>query len=372
MKKISILGATGSIGQSTADVIASAPGRFEVCTLTAHENKDKLEETAKRLGAKRTLLASHDGAAALDAAVQPGTDITVAAISGIAGLRPLMNAIRNSKVVAIANKEPLVAAGALVMAEAKKCGTTILPIDSEHNAVFQVFDANNRSGIARIILTASGGPFLNWSAEQMQSATPEQAVAHPNWSMGAKISVDSATMMNKALEVIEAHVLFDMPPEKIDVVIHPQSVVHSMVEYADGSILAQMGASDMRTPIAYALAWPVRMATPGQRLDLAALGRLEFRAPDFQQFPALKLAYECLKSGPMACLALNAANEVAVEAFLRKDIAFPAILEIIDFALEQLPAGALDSIEAIEAADHAVRRRAADYINNQLPKKRAS
>jgi 1-deoxy-D-xylulose-5-phosphate reductoisomerase len=265
--------------------------------------------------------------------------------------------------VAIANKEPLVAAGPFVMEAAARYGTKILPLDSEHNAVFQVFDFERREGIERIILTASGGPFRTWGAEEIVRATPEQAIAHPNWDMGAKISVDSATMMNKALEVIEAHVLFGLPGDKIEVLIHPQSVVHSMVEYADGSILAQMGASDMRTPIAYALAWPERMETPGQRLDLGGLKQLDFEPPDFERFPALGLAYECIEKGLGACVALNAANEVAVDAFLRREICFPDILNVIEFALRREPDITLDSLDSVEKADGAVRGAVMDYLN---------
>jgi 1-deoxy-D-xylulose-5-phosphate reductoisomerase len=362
-------------------VIASAPERFEVCTLTAHENYEALAAAALRLGARSVVIgnAAHEdalrallkgrgvsvlsGVEALTQAVQAGTDLTVSAITGIAGLKPLMNAIKHSACVAIANKEPLVAAGPFVMEAAARYGTKILPLDSEHNAVFQVFDFERREGIERIILTASGGPFRTWGAEEIVRATPEQAIAHPNWDMGAKISVDSATMMNKALEVIEAHVLFGLPGDKIEVLIHPQSVVHSMVEYADGSILAQMGASDMRTPIAYALAWPERMETPGQRLDLGGLKQLDFEPPDFERFPALGLAYECIEKGLGACVALNAANEVAVDAFLRREICFPDILNVIEFALRREPDITLDSLDSVEKADGAVRGAVMDYLN---------
>lgn len=383
-KKISILGATGSIGQSSADVIASDPERFEVCTLTANENYKALAKVAIRLNARSVVIgnSAHEealreilkgkgvsvlsGQDALIHAVHPETDLTISAITGIAGLKPLMSAIKNSKSVAIANKEPLVAAGAFVMEEAQKYGTQILPIDSEHNAVFQVFDFERRAGIERIILTASGGPFRTWSAEDIAAAIPEQAVAHPNWDMGAKISVDSATMMNKALEVIEAHVLFGLPGSKIDVLIHPQSVVHSMVEYADGSVLSQMGASDMRTPIAYALAWPERMRTPGERLDLAKMSELNFEAPDLEKFPALRMAYECLDKGPLSCLVFNSANEVAVDAFLKQEIGFTDILEIIKFALAHEPDIKLESLDSVEKADAAVQEVAAHYINQEL------
>lgn len=385
-KKLSILGVTGSIGQSTVDIVRSAPDRFDVCTVTAYENVEKLAEIAHSLGAGtavighcghelrlRSLLqgsgiAVLSGEAALEKAVGPDTDITVSAITGVAGLKPLMNALRHSKVVAIANKEPLVAAGDLVMAQAQKYNTQILPIDSEHNAIFQVFDVAQGHGVKRILLTASGGPFLNWQEEDIRAATPEQAIAHPNWDMGAKISVDSATMMNKALEVIEAHILFDLPAEKINVLIHPQSVVHSMVEYNDGSVLSQMGASDMRTPIAYALGWPERMHTPGKVLDFSHPLKLDFEPADFDRFPALRLAYECLEKGPMACLVFNAANEIAVDAFLRKEISFPAILEIIVVALDNMPGITLQDIDSVAKADRAVRQLTSDYIDREYLK----
>ena len=379
-KSISILGVTGSIGQSTADVIASAPERFEVCTITANEDAKGLAETAQRLNAKSVVITNPDkeeelrgylkgsgvsvlsGQDSLINAIAPDTDLTVAAISGMAGLKPLMTAIKNSKAVAIANKEPLVAAGPLVMAEAQKYDTQILPTDSEHNAIFQVFDFERPETIERIILTASGGPFRTWSEDDIAKATPEQAVAHPNWDMGAKISVDSATMVNKALEIIEAHILFGLPPEKIEVVLHPQSTIHSMVEYVDGSILAQMGASDMRTPIANVLGWPDRVATPGDRLDLKALKQLDFEEADFKQFPALRMAYECLDKGLEACLTFNAANEVAVAAFLNEEIGFPGILETIEFALKNIPDIDINSMEAVCSADTSVRALAKDYI----------
>ena len=380
IKTVSILGVTGSIGRNTADVIASAPERFEVCTLTANADAKGLAEAAQRLKARSVVIVDPDkedelrgylkgsgisilsGQDSLVNAITPDTDLTVAAISGMAGLKPLMTAIKNSRAVAIANKEPLVAAGPLVMAEAEKYDTQILPTDSEHNAIFQVFDFERPETIERIILTASGGPFRTWPQEDIAKATPEQAVAHPNWDMGAKISVDSATMVNKALEVIEAHILFGLPPEKIEVVIHPQSVVHSMVEYIDGSILAQMGASDMRTPIANALAWPGRVATPGRKLDLKTLKQLDFEEAEFEQFPALRIAYACLEKGQAACLTFNTANEVAVEAFLDEKLSFPGILETIEFALKHIPDIKLESMEAVEMADSAVRALTKDYI----------
>lgn len=379
-KTVSILGATGSIGASTADVIASNPDIFSVDAVAAGSDAEKLAAVALRLGARRAIIANPDkearlselldgcgievfsGRGALEEAVAPGTDITVSAITGMAGLEPLLRAVRHSRAVAIANKEPLVAAGALVVAEAKRHNCRILPVDSEHNAVFQVYDFERPEGVDRIILTASGGPFLRWSAADMARATPEQALRHPTWSMGRKISIDSATMMNKALEIIEAHVLFGLPPEKIEVLVHPQSVVHSMVEYKDGSVLSQMGASDMCTPIAHVLGWPERIATPGRRLDLATMGGLTFEVPDHARFPALRLAYECIRRGPMACLAFNAANEVAVDSFLKNGLAFPDIMRIIEFGLECAPESRLSDPGEVAAADAAVRRSVAEYI----------
>lgn len=381
VKTVSILGATGSIGASAADVIAANPALFRVDAVSAGADAEKLAEVAIRLNARRAILVDEagearlaellagrgievsSGRAALAHAVAPGTDITLSAITGLAGLEPLLHAIRNSRAVAIANKEPLVAAGALVMAEAARHGCRILPVDSEHNAVFQVFDFERPEGVERIILTASGGPFLRWSVAETARATPVQALKHPTWSMGRKISIDSATMMNKALEIIEAHVLFGLPPEKIDVLIHPQSVVHSMVEYKDGSILSQMGASDMRTPIAHVLGWPGRIDSPGRRLDLAAMGPLSFEAPDHERFPALGMAYECIRRGAGACIAFNAANEVAVELFLKNELDFPDIMRIIAYALECAgDGGPFGSAGEIAAADAAVRRAVLDYI----------
>ena len=360
-KTINILGVTGSIGCAAADVIAANPGTFEVNLISAHEEEAGLREAAQRLGAKHALLTSRDS---LDAPLETPVDVTLCAISGMAGLLSMMRAIESSGAVAIANKEPLVAAGALVMAHAAKHGTTLLPVDSEHNAIFQVFDFEKRTAIEKIILTASGGPFRTWSLEQMSRATLEQALAHPNWSMGKKISIDSATMMNKALEVIEAHYLFDLAPEAIEVVIHPQSIVHSMVEYCDGSLLAQLGASDMRTPIANVLNWPERLKTPGQRLDVKALSTLEFEAPDFERFPALAMAYECLARGPYACVALNAANEVAVEHFLGGYIGFAGILEAVGYSLQQAAPTELPTINDIQKYDEHIRALTTAYIKN--------
>ncbi len=362
-KTINILGVTGSIGQSAMDVICAHANCFDVNVISAHRDESGLAAAADRLCANKTILTSQQD---LNEALQDPVDITLCAIMGMAGLESMMIAIANSKAVLIANKEPLVAAGPLVIAAAQKCGTTLLPVDSEHNAIFQVFDFERRESIKRIILTASGGPFREWSADQMAKATPEQAVAHPNWSMGAKISVDSATMMNKALEVIEAHYLFNLPPEQIDVLIHPQSIIHSMVEYNDGSLLAQMGASDMRTPLANVLAWPERLETPGQRLDLTQLSQLDFEEACHVRFPALKLAYGCLEKGLYASIAMNASNEIAVDAFLNNRIGFLDILQTVHHMIDGAPVKTLDSMAEILEFDGQIREKTDDYINTKI------
>ena len=387
-KTITILGSTGSVGKSTLDVVAANADAFEIHTLTAQKNAAALAEQAKAAKAKHAVIGDEAlynelkdalsgtnikpaaGRAAIIEAASAPVDCTMAAIVGMAGLEPLLAAIRNGEHIAIANKEPLVSAGRIVLDAAKKSGAALLPVDSEHNAIFQVFEQNNRAKIERIILTASGGPFREWSMEQMEAATPAQAVAHPNWSMGAKISVDSATMMNKALEVIEAHFLFDLPPEKIDVLLHPQSIIHSMVEYADGSILAQMGASDMRVPIAHALGWPNRLNGAAQRLDFAKFSNLTFAPMDHRRFPAINLAYDCLKDGQGACIAFNAANEVAVEAFLAGKIGFTDIFDIVRRAVEEKPQGVLSSLESVLAFDQKVRHASQQRIMNIEPSNR--
>ncbi|NCT40838.1 MAG: 1-deoxy-D-xylulose-5-phosphate reductoisomerase [Alphaproteobacteria bacterium] len=367
-KRINILGVTGSIGLSTVKIVLSAPELFDVHVISAHTQKDKLLTLQKQLGATHAIC-THDegGFDRLDDVLHEDVDITVSAITGFAGLRPLLTAIQFSKAVGIANKEPLVAAGPLVISACRAHGTKILPIDSEHNAIFQVFDEVQRSAIERVILTASGGPFREWSLEQMRSATPAQAVAHPNWSMGQKISVDSASMMNKALEVIEAHYLFDMPSDQIDVLVHPQSVVHSMVEYADGSVLSQMGASDMCTPIAYALGWPDRISTPGARLDLSKMSALTFEPLDDEKFPAVRLSKNCIDAGAVACIIMNAANEVAVDAFLKEQIGFLDIVQCVEHSLDAFDSQtkSIDKdarLEDIEALDMDIRRIASKYI----------
>jgi 1-deoxy-D-xylulose-5-phosphate reductoisomerase len=372
-RKIAILGATGSIGRSTLDLIGRNPDRFEVVAVTAATNAGALADIARRTGAKLAVLADesrrsdlHDrlegsscriavGETALVEAATGDADLVIAAIVGCAGLRPVMAAVEAGKTVALANKEALVTAGELMTGAAKRSGSTILPIDSEHNAIFQCLAGSSADQVSRIILTASGGPFRTASRNTIANATPAQAVAHPNWSMGAKISVDSATMMNKGLELIEARYLFGLPSERLDVLIHPQSVVHSLVEFIDGSVLAQLGAPDMRIPIAYALAWPDRMATPAQRLDLAAVAQLDFEKPDLQRFPALRVARQALEAGGAAPVVLNAANEVAVAAFLGGAIRFPEIAELVERALHDMEAQAPAAIEEVLDIDRATR-----------------
>ncbi len=379
-RKISILGATGSVGKSTVDVILSSPDTFDVQVVTANNNVAALAETAKALHARQAVIANANlhqelkdalsgtniGVAAgrealLDAASMPA-DWVMASIVGMAGLLPVMKAVEQGTCVAIANKEPLVAAGTLIVETARKAGTTLLPVDSEHNAIFQVFDGQNQNAIEKIILTASGGPFRTWTLEDMDKATPEQAIAHPNWDMGAKISVDSATMMNKALEVIEARYLFDMPLEKIEVLVHPQSVIHSMVEYVDGSVLAQLGASDMRTPIAHTLAWPGRMKTPGNRLDLKKLSQLDFETLNTQKFPSVALAYESLRMGQSTCVAFNAANEIAVDSFLQKKIGFLDIVKTVQTVLNGSPFESLSGLDDIIEFDKMIREQTKSLI----------
>jgi 1-deoxy-D-xylulose-5-phosphate reductoisomerase len=381
MKTVSIFGSTGSIGCSTLDLIAHNPDFFTVKVLTAGKNYKLLAEQAVKFKAEAVVIAdernlaalqdllknttidvSAGAAALLDAASIP-VDLSVAAIVGFAGLEPVLRSIEFSKAVALANKEPLVAAGALIMAAASKSGCKILPTDSEHNAIFQVFEPQNRDQISRLILTASGGPFRTWSKADIDGATPAQAVKHPNWSMGAKISVDSASLMNKALEVIEAHHLFAMPADQIDVVVHPQSIVHSFVEYRDGSVLAQLGAPDMRTPIAYCLAWPQRMESCGERLDVFKLSELNFEPVRDDVFPSIKWAYQALAQGQGACLTLNAANEIAVEAFLKHDISFAKIYDVVDAMLNQYADVELTGLEEVIALDKKVRNAARDFIN---------
>jgi 1-deoxy-D-xylulose-5-phosphate reductoisomerase len=304
--------------------------------------------------------------AVIEAAERPA-DWVMASIVGAAGLAPTLAAVRRGGIVALANKESLVCAGELVMHEVASSRATLLPVDSEHNAIYQVFDFDRRDAVEELVLTASGGPFREWTREAMASVTPEQAVAHPNWDMGAKISIDSATMMNKGLELIEAHHLFATTEERISVLVHPQSVIHSLVRYKDGSVLAQLGQPDMRTPIAYTLAWPDRMEAPVERLDLAALGSLDFAAPDMQRFPALRLAREALRAGGTSPTVLNAANEVAVAAFLSKRIGFLDIAGVVDHIVTEMPHRAADSLDVVLETDAEARARAGSLIKQMTP-----
>lgn len=395
MQRITILGATGSIGVSTLDVLARHPERYSVYALSAHSRVDELAaqciahrpqravvgtaEAAGRLAALlRAANVSTDveyGEAALCAiSSAPEVDSVMAAIVGAAGLAPTLAAARAGKKILLANKEALVMSGQLFMDAVAESGAILLPIDSEHNAIFQampqfggrmpaVRDAN--AGVAKILLTASGGPFRTRDVATLEDVTPEQACKHPNWSMGRKISVDSATMMNKGLEVIEAHWLFGAPADRIEVVIHPQSVIHSMVSYVDGSVLAQLGNPDMRTPIAHALAYPERIASGVAQLDITEIATLQFHRPDYARFPCLALAFDALRAGGTAPALLNAANEVAVQAFLDRQIGFRQIDSVIAQVVEQLPHGAADSIEAVMAQD-AAARSAAERCIGQL------
>ena len=387
LARVTILGSTGSIGQSTLDVLARHPERFSVYALSAHSRIDLLAQQAESTRAK-VVIVPDDHAAKRFRAVWPATipepeirvgaqalaetaadsfcDVVMAAIVGAAGLPAALAAAIAGKRVLLANKEALVAAGSLFMAAVRDHGAELLPIDSEHNAIFQCLPHDGRAsapsgptpGVRRLILTASGGPFRTRQWSELHDVTPEQACAHPNWSMGRKISVDSATMLNKGLEVIEAHWLFAMPAERISVVIHPQSVVHSMVEYEDGSVLAQLGQPDMRIPIAYGLGFPQRIESGVGLLDLAMAGRLDFSAPDMGQFPCLNLSFQALKAGEGACIALNAANEVAVDAFLNRRTSYTNISRVIESTLEWQAGRAstsLSSLEEVVAADQMAR-----------------
>jgi 1-deoxy-D-xylulose-5-phosphate reductoisomerase len=379
-RSLTILGSTGSIGCNTIDLIERHPGEYRIVALTAYNSSQELAEQARRLrpdlvviGDERqyldlksvlsgTAVEVAAGPEALIEAARRPADWVMAAIVGAAGLAPTLAAIQRGAMVALANKETLVCAGDLMMAQVTGHGATLLPVDSEHNAIFQVLEQDRLETVERIILTASGGPFRDWSLAAMAAATPEQAVAHPNWQIGAKISVDSATMMNKGLELIEAHYLFAMPEPRIEVLVHPQSVVHSMVAYKDGSVLAQMGQPDMRTPIAYTLAWPTRMEVTVERLDLAAIGQLSFEAPDPVRFPALRIAREALGAGGGAPTVLNAANEVAVEGFLAGELGFLDISKVVEDTLETMPTQPPATIEEVWALDCEARRLAAERV----------
>ncbi len=380
-RRVTILGSTGSVGCNTLDLIVRQPEAFAVEALTANGSAVRLAEQARRVGAKLAVVADENryqdlkealagsgieaaaGAPALSEAAARPADWIMAAIVGAAGLAPTLAAVRRGAIVALANKETLVCAGSLMIAEVMHHGATLLPVDSEHNAIFQVLDFERLDAVDRIILTASGGPFRTLSRAAMAEVTPDQAVAHPNWDMGAKISVDSATMMNKGLELIEAHHLFGLPETRIEILVHPQSVVHSMVAYSDGSVLAQMGQPDMRTPIAYTLAWPERMAAPVARLDLAEIGQLTFEAPDSERFPALRLARQALQAGGSAPTVLNAANEVAVAEFLAGRLGFLGIAEVVERTLERIAVVSLGGLDDVWRIDREARRFATDMFN---------
>lgn len=375
-RTVTILGSTGSIGCSTIDLIRRQPDRYEAVALTANTNAGLLAEQARLLGAGFAVIADPSryraladalggtgiecaaGAEALVEAACRQSDWVMAGIVGAAGLAPTLAAVSRGAIVGLANKECLVCAGSLFMREVEASGATLLPVDSEHNAIYQVFASDAPDSIEKIILTASGGPFRTWSMADIARATPKEAVAHPNWDMGAKISVDSATMMNKGLELIEAHHLFGLPAERIEIVVHPQSIVHSMVAYVDGSVLAQLGTPDMRIPISYALAWPERMKTPSERLDLSVVGSLDFEAPDPDRFPALRLARESLIAGGAAPTVLNAANEEAVERFLDGRLGFLDIARIVEGVLEAFSGTEVGSLADVREADRLARERA--------------
>jgi 1-deoxy-D-xylulose-5-phosphate reductoisomerase len=385
--RITVLGATGSIGQSLADLIERNPDRFEVVALVANSNAELLGEMARKLRAGAAVLAEEArlgelterlqgtgievsaGEAAVLEAVDRETDLVVGAIVGSAGLKPTMASIRPGRRIALANKECLVCAGDLFMARIRETGAELLPVDSEHNAIFQVFESERADQVEKVILTASGGPFRTFSKADMANVTPEQALKHPNWDMGARITIDSASMMNKGFEVIEASHLFPVSHDQLGVLVHPQSVVHGLVQYRDGSLLAQLGSPDMRTPIAHCLAYPERMPVPVKRLDLAEISQLTFEAPDLDRFPALRIALDAMKTGSGAPAVVNAVDEIAVAAFLARQASFMDIPAAIEAVLEQLDRenalAAVDSVEDVLALDALARGRAADWINSR-------
>ena len=384
MKRIAVLGSTGSIGRSALSVVATHSDKVEVVGLAAGGNIEKFVEQVRVCrptvftmasesaleGAYEVLGAPTGGlpagnAGLVELATHPDVDLVLCATAGTAGLDAVFAAIQAGKTIALANKEVLVMAGALMMRTAENCGATILPVDSEHNAIHQCLAGTSRDDLQRIILTASGGPFRGWSLDELRGVTSKQALEHPTWNMGPKITIDSSTLMNKGLEVIEARWLFDVLPEKIDVVVHPQSVVHSLIELRDGSVIAQMGITDMRLPIQYAFSYPERWETSLPALDLTACGQLEFDSPDLNRFPCLGLAYQALKGGPDLPVVLNAVNEVAVEAFLAKRIRFLEIPEIIEQSLEaseKQACGLADTLEEIREVDSWARRFSQDLV----------
>jgi 1-deoxy-D-xylulose-5-phosphate reductoisomerase len=379
---VTVLGATGSIGTSTIDLLRRARERFRVEALTAHSNVAALAELAKEFNVKFAAVAEESrydelkaalagtgiavgaGESAMIEAAQRPANWVMAAMSGAAGLKPAIAAAERGVTVALANKECLVCAGEVFMRTAEENGACVLPVDSEHNALFQAMGAGRREDLTRVILTASGGPFRTWTREQIENATIEQALKHPNWSMGRKITIDSASMFNKGLEIIEAYHLFDLEPEQIEVLVHPQSIIHGLVEFSDCSVIAQMGAPDMRTPIAHCLAWPERIDGPAKKLDLAAIGQLTFEAPDPVRFPSLRLVQEALRAGGAMPTVFNAANEVAVDAFLNGKIGFGGIARLVEATMvaasktNALPKSADDAL----SIDHSSRNRARDLL----------
>ena len=378
---VTILGSTGSVGQSTVDLIARDPASYRVEALVARTSVELLAEQARRLRARLAVAAEPDRYQALKAALA-GTSIEVAAgpeavieaaerpaewvmaaVVGFAGLAPTLAAARRGALVALANKEALVCAGRLLIDAIEQSGGVLLPVDSEHNAIFQVFEPNQHGAVDRLILTASGGPFRNWPLADMADVTPEQALAHPNWDMGAKISIDSATMMNKGLELIEAQLLFGLPGEQVEIVVHPQSIIHSMVAYRDGSVLAQLGTADMRIPISHALGWPARIDGPSAKLDFMSIPALTFERPDSGRFPALRLAREALVTGGYAPIVLNAANEAAVAAFLARRIRFLDIARIVEDVMSGWDglSDSVDALQQVQAADLEARRLAENF-----------
>lgn len=379
-RSITILGSTGSVGSNTIDLISRQPDDFEVEVLTANNNISLLARQARQYKAKLAVTANPDkyqelkeelsgtgieisaGREAVIEAAERPAEFVMSSIVGAAGLEPTLKAVQRGVTIGLANKECLVSAGDVFFRELTKHKATLVPVDSEHSAIFQVLETENTKNIERIILTASGGPFIDKTLEQMQQMTPEQAVAHPNWDMGAKISVDSATMMNKGLELIEAYFLFPVAEENIEILVHPQSIIHSMVGYTDGSVLAQLGSPDMRTPIAYALAWPGRMSAPSARLDLAQISRLDFLPPDPVRFPALRVAREALQAGGSAPTVLNAANEVAVKHFLAGKIGFLDIVRIVEKTLDQANIAPLNNLDDVLSFDAEARRISESHI----------
>lgn len=379
-KEITILGSTGSIGSNTLDLIGRDPEKYSVNALTANNNVDALAKQAIAHNAKMAVIADEDeysnlkealqghkiiaaaGSDALNEAADMSADWVMSSIVGAAGLRPTLTAIRRGATIALANKECLVCAGEFMMQQVEDSGATILPVDSEHNAIFQIFDFDEPEKVEKVTLTASGGPFWNKDIVEMHDITPEQAIKHPNWSMGAKISVDSATMMNKGLELIEAYYLFPIDKEQLDIIIHPESIIHSMVSYIDGSVLAQLGTPDMRTPISYTLGWPHRINTPSKKLDLTDIGQLNFIRPDKVKFPSINITREVLQKGGSAPTILNASNEIAVEAFLEGRISFLDITKVVEKTLETIKVHQMTCLNDVHEVDENARKVSSEIV----------